>query len=433
MKKLLTLVVAVVLAFCAFGCAKDNDTVKLATKTNNVRVDALGDMSNVTIPSDFKIGLIALHDTASTYDANFINAFKEACDAMGLSNSQYLIETNIPETEDCLSAAVRLVNQGCKVIFADSFGHEGYMIQAAKENPNVQFCHATGTQAHTANLSNFHNAFASIYEGRFLAGIAAGEKLKEMNAAGKITSKNKDSNGNIKLGYVGAFTYAEVISGYTSWYLGVKTALEGTDLSVVMDVRFTGSWYDEAKEKESANYLINSGCAIISQHADSMGAPTACELAGVPNVSYNGSTEKHCPNTFIISSRINWAPYFKYIIAQTAKGEEIASDWCGTMKVGSVVLTEPGAAAASTTAAKIEEYKQKILSGQLQVFDTQKDNYITVNGQKLISQGADVDYDIKFTPDTEAIQDGCYNESIYRSAPTFDVKIDGITLVNSEF
>ncbi len=434
MKKLLTLVLAFVLALCAFaGCKKkESGEVKLEIKTNNVRVDSLGDLT-VEVPADFKIGLITLHGSSSTYDANFINAFNEACDAMGLSKDQRVITSDVPESEECLNAAETLVSAGCKVIFADSFGHEGFIMQAARKYPKVQFCHATGNQAHTAGLANFHNAFASIYEGRFLAGIAAGEKLKEMNAAGKITASNKDKDGNVKIGYVGAFTYAEVISGYTSWFLGVKTALEGTDMSVAMSVRFTGSWYDEAAEREAANALIADGCALISQHADSMGAPSACETKGVPNVSYNGSTEGSCPDTFIISSRINWAPYFKYIIHQGIKGEEIVADWCGTMKVGSVVLTAPGKAAAASTEAQIAKYAKMIEDGTLKVFDVTKDNYITVDGKKITSMGADVDVDENFTPDTEAIVGGCYNESIYRSAPTFDFKIDGITLLNSKF
>ncbi|MFR5782797.1 MAG: BMP family ABC transporter substrate-binding protein, partial [Oscillospiraceae bacterium] len=213
------------------------------------------------------------------------------------------MRTNVPEGQECYDAAAELADDGCNIVFADSFGHEDFMIQAAAV-PRVQFCHATGTKAHTEGLDNYHNAFASIYEGRYLAGIAAGMKLNEMIEAGEITEDQA------KMGYVGAYTYAEVISGYTSFYLGAKSVCP----SVTMDVTFTGSWYDETAEKEGANNLIAGGCVLISQHADSMGAPTACEVAGVPNVSYNGSTIDACPNTFIVSSRIDWAPYFEYMI-----------------------------------------------------------------------------------------------------------------------
>ena len=240
--------------------------------------------------SDFKIGFIFLHDENSTYDKNFLDAAEAATKELGLSEDQVIFKTNIPEGNECYEAAADLADQGCDVVFANSFGHEPYVLKAAKEFPEVEFCHATGTTAHTENVKNFHNAFASIYEGRYLAGIAAGMKLNEMIEAGKITPDQA------KMGYVGAFTYAEVISGYTSFYLGAKSVCP----SVTMEVQFTGSWYDEALEKEAATKLLSNKCVLISQHADSMGAPTACENAGVPTVSYNGSTEDACPHSLFL-------------------------------------------------------------------------------------------------------------------------------------
>ena len=212
--------------------------------------------------SDVKIGFIFLHDENSTYDLNFMNAAKEACEKLGV---EYVMKTNIPEGNECYEAAADLADSGCDIVFADSFGHEDYLIEAAKEFPEVQFCHATGTKAHTEGLDNYHNAFASIYEGRYLAGVAAGLKLNELIEAGAFTAEEA------KMGYVGAYTYAEVVSGYTSFYLGAKSVCP----TVTMDVTFTGSWYDETAEKEAANKLIEGGCKLISQHADSMGAPTA--------------------------------------------------------------------------------------------------------------------------------------------------------------
>ena len=369
--------------------------------------------------ADVKIGFICLHDENSTYDLNFINAAKEACEKAGI---EPIIKTGIPEGQECYDAAAELADAGCDIVFADSFGHEDYLIQAAKEFTDVEFCHATGTQAHTAGLKNFHNAFANIFQGRYLAGIAAGMKLNEMIEAGKITADKA------KMGYVGAFTYAEVISGYTSFYLGAKSVCP----TVTMDVTFTGSWYDETAEKEGANTLINNGCVLISQHADSMGAPTACETAGVPNVSYNGSTADACPNTFIVSSRINWEPYFTYIINCVANDEEIATDWTGTIATGSVELTDLGTAAVEGTKEAIDEAKAKITDGSLHVFDT---TTFTVEGKKLDSYMADVDTDADYTPDHEAIVDGYFNESGdgLRSAPFFNLQIDGINLLDQKF
>ena len=397
MKKLIALLLVLVMLFAFAGCGGD--------KTN--------------ADDKLTVGFIFLHDEQSTYDKNFMDAAKAACEDLGVN---YVQKTQIPESKDCYDAAVELIeSDGCDIIFADSFGHESFLIDAAKKYPDVQFCHATGTQAHTAGLKNFHNAFASIYEGRYLAGVAAGLKLNEMIEAGKITADKA------KMGYVGAFTFAEVMSGYTSFYLGAKSVCP----SVTMDVKFTGSWYDEQKEKEAANALIANGCVLISQHADSMGAPTACETANVPNVSYNGSTVAACPNTFIVSSRIDWTPYFKYMINCVDEGKAIDTDWTGTIETGSVVLTDINTkAAAAGTADKLAEVKAKLLDGSIKVFDTA--NW-TVNGEKLTSYKADVDTDTAFAKDTEVIENGIFYESKHRSAPYFDVRIDGITLLDEAY
>ena len=397
MKKIIALLLAMAMLFAFAGCGtKDKDA-----------------------DAGLKVGFIFLHDEQSTYDKNFMDAAKAACEEMGVAYAQ---KTQIPESKDCYDAAVELIEtDGCDIIFADSFGHESFLIEAAKEYPDVQFCHATGTQAHTANVKNFHNAFASIYEGRYLAGVAAGLKLNEMIESKKITADKA------KMGYVGAFTFAEVMSGYTSFYLGAKSVCP----TVTMDVKFTGSWYDEQKEKEAAQALIGNGCVLISQHADSMGAPTACETAGVPNVSYNGSTVAACPNTFIVSSRIDWTPYFKYMIECVQKGEEIATDWTGTIETGSVVLTDINEkAAAAGTKEKIADVKAKILDGSIKVFDTA--NW-TVGGKKLDSYLADVDSDAKLEKETEVIENGVFYESKHRSAPYFDAEIDGITLLDRNY
>ena len=373
-----------------------------------------------------KVGFIALHDSNSTYDKNFIDAIEAACEAKGV---ELVPKTNIPEDNTCYDAAADLVDQGCDVIFADSFGHEKFILQAAQEFPDVEFCHATGTQAHTAGVSNFHNAFAHIYQGRYLAGVAAGMKLVEMYENDELKDNNFDDDGNIKIGYVGAFPYAEVISGYTSFFLGAQSiAEEETDISISMEVTYTGSWFSETLEREGANTLIDNGAALISQHADSMGAPSACEEKNIPNVSYNGSTESSCPNTFIISSYVNWEPYFEYMIDCVMNGEEIVADWTGTLETGSVALTEIGAAAAEGTAEKIAEVTAQLEAGTLHVFDCSK---FTVNGEHLTSYMADVDTDDAFTPDHEAIENGVFYESKHRSAPYFDVRIDGITELNS--
>ncbi len=409
MKKFLAMLLALVMALSLVACGEKKD-------------DTQGNGDGDATAAKVKVGFITLHDENSTYDKNFIDAAKEACANLGLvENEDYFIKTNVGETEQCAEVAADLVDAGCNIIFADSFGHEPYMIEVAKANPEVQFCHSTGTRAHTEGLANYHNAFASIYEGRYLAGIAAGMKLNAMIDAGDIKAEEA------KMGYVGAFTYAEVVSGYTSFYLGAKSVCP----TVTMDVTFTGSWYDETLEKEGAEKLIQGGCKLISQHADSLGAPTACENAGVPNVSYNGSTQAACPNTYIISSRINWAPYYEYAIKAVMNGTAIDADWTGTLATNSVVLTDLNTTvAAEGTAEAIAAATEKLEKGEVHVFDC---STFTVKGEALTSYMADVNTDDAYTPDTEVVHDGYFSESEFRSAPYFDLQIDGINLLDTNF
>lgn len=415
MKKLLALLLAVVMiAVFAVGCgeAKQGEgdvlSIEQVEKTTPANITAIP-------KSELKVGFIFLHDQNSTYDKNFMDAANQVVTELGLTADQVIFKTNIEESDACYETAKELVNAGCDLIFADSFGHEPFLIKAAKEFPNVQFCHATGTRAQTELVPNYHNAFASIYEGRYLAGIAAGMKVKEMIDGGKITAEQA------KIGYVGAFPYAEVISGYTSFYLGVKSIIP----SATMDVKFTNSWFDIAAENTAAKALIQAGCVLISQHADSSGAPAACEELKVPNVAYNIDTSNIGPTTAIISSKISWAPYFKLIIETMINGGAIPTDYCATIENGGVQLTTLNTNnAASGTAEAIEAAKQKLVKKELKVFDT---NNFTVGGKKLETYLADVVDDGTFTPDSEAIKDGYFNESTLRSAPYFDLTIDGIT------
>ena len=395
MKKLISLVLAAVLAIACMGFAfAEGETAKV------------------------KLGVILLHDEDSTYDNNFINAAKEVEAELGI---ELVLRRNIDESNDCYEVACELAEDGCNIVFADSFGHETFMLEAAKEYPEVEFCHATGTMAHTAGLDNFHNAFASIYEGRFLAGVAAGMKINEIKAAGQLKGETP------LVGYVGAFTYAEVISGYTSFFLGVRSVCP----DATMKVQFTGSWYDEAEEANAAKALIAAGCDLISQHADSMGAPSVCEAANIPNVSYNGSTVEACPNTFIVASRIDWAPYLTFVCEKVAAGEKFDADYTGTIATGSVKITDINtAAAAPGTVEAVEAVKASLEDGSLKVFAT---DTFTVEGAALTSYLADVDTDDAYTPDTEVIIEGVFAESYFRSAPYFDITIDGIELLNTAF
>ncbi len=416
MKKVLALLLAVAMIFCFVGCGEtpNGDDPAKVLSIDEVELTKAATITAVA-KADLKVGFIFLHDANSTYDKNFMDAAEIACTNLGLTADQMLIKTGIPEGEECYTTAKELVNAGCQVIFADSFGHEPYMIKAAKEFPNVQFCHATGTRGKIEGVGNYHTAFAEIYKGRYLAGIAAGMKLNEMIAAGEFTAEEA------KMGYVGAFPYAEVISGYTSFYLGAKSVCP----TVKMDVQYTQSWFDIEKENSAAKALIAAGCKLISQHADSSGAPSACEAAGVPNVAYNVDTSNIGPNTAIISSKISWVPYMTMMLNAVIDGTSIPSDYCATLKEGAVQLTALTKNAAEGTQAAIDAAKAKLENDELRVFDT---NTFTVGGQKLTTYLADMVDLGDFVSDTEAIVDGRFIESEKRSAPYFNVIIDGITV-----
>ena len=432
MKKLLAALLAVIMVLSLTACGGNNDTTKApeadttkaAEDTTTAPEPDTTKAAEVTTEapaadySKIKIGFIFLHDPASsTYDNNFYQAALEVQKELGLSDDQVIFEWNVPEGPACYETAADMADKGCNIVVADSFGHESYIIQAAQEFPDVQFCHATGTKSRTQNLPNFHNAFASIYEGRFLAGVVAGLKLNEMIESGKIKAEEA------KIGYIGAFPYAEVVSGYTSFFLGARSVCP----TAFMEVTYTNSWFNIALEKEGALTLINDGCVLISQHADSEGAPKACEENGVPNVAYNVSTINLGPTTALISSKINWAPYYKLAINAVANGESFDTDWCGTIATGSVELTELNeAAAAPGTAEKLAEVKAQIEAGTLKVFDT---STWTLNGEHLTEYLADVIDNGDYVPETNVIVDGAFVESgeQFRSAPYFDIMIDGIT------
>ena len=359
-----------------------------------------------------KVGVIYIGDENEGYTAAHMDGIQQMIQNLGLSEDQVIEKTTIPEDESCYDAAVDLAEQGCGIIFANSFGHESYMIEAAKEYTDVQFCHATGFQAASSGLANMHNYFTAVYESRYVSGVVAGLKLNEMIDSGKITTDEA------KMGYVGAYPYAEVVSGYTSFYLGAKSICP----SVTMEVKYTNSWADMAGEYEVATQLIADGCVLISQHADTTGAPTACEEAGVPCVGYNVDMTSVAPNAALTSATINWGPYYTYAVQCVIDGTEIDIDWCqgyADDAVGISSLNEDVCAAG--TADKVDETVAAIKDGSLKVFDTATFSIGGESIEDLIAAGGDyamyVDY----------VSDGYFHESELISAPAFDLRIDGIT------
>lgn len=363
--------------------------------------------------SDIKVGVIYIGDENEGYTESHMKGIDEMQKELGLSDDQVIEKTTIPENEECYDAAADLASEGCNIIFSTSFGHEDFIIQAAKEYPDIQFCHATGCKAASSGLSNMHNYFTSIYEGRYTAGVVAGLKLNEMIDSGKIKADEA------KIGYVGAYPYAEVVSGYTAFYLGAKSVCE----SATMEVQYTNSWADMALEKETAEALVADKCVLISQHADTTGAATACEALKVPMVGYNVDMTSTAPNSALTSPTNNWGPYYTYAVKSVMEGKTIDTDWCKGFSDDSVRLTPLNEkVCAEGTDKKVEEVENAIKDGSLHVFDTSK--FTVNNGQTLedaIKAGGD------FKDFADYVSDGYFHESEKQSAPTFSVRIDGIT------
>ena len=394
MKKLIAVALVLVLALSLVACSSE---------TNNTQGN-----------KDVKIGVILVHDENTGYDEAHINGIKKALETCG-----------IPEDEKCHDAAIELVEAGCTHIFSDSYGHQAHMQQAATENPDVVFASMTGDTAALSGLKNFKNAFCNTYESRYVAGM----KLQELVNDGKVAADNMDENGNIKLGYVGAFPYAEVVSGYTAFFLGVQSIVP----NVVMDVLYTSSWFDPVAEGEAANTLMSRGCIIISQHADSTGAPSACQAAQeagttVYCVGYNIDMLPAAPTAALTSAQNDWSVYYTYAFNCALKGEDIATDWAKGYAEGANMISALGESCAEGTAEKVAEVEKGIKEGTLNVFDCSK---FTVGGETVTSFLA-IDTNGDFQGDEgEAITDGVFHESTLRSAPYFSLKIDGINELNN--
>ena len=364
---------------------------------------------------DFKVGVILVGDENEGYTYAHMEVIEAARVACGLEKDQIIYKYNIEENEACYQAAVDLVEQGCKIVFANSFAHESFLIQAAKEYPDVLFCHATGqTAAKQTDLKNIFNYFTAIYEARYVSGVVAGMKLKELMDNGTVTDPH--------VGYVGAYPYAEVVSGYTAFFLGIQSIVP----DAYMEVQYTNKWFDLTLEAEAANALMARGCVIIGQHADSTGAPSAIQAAhddgtypNVYSVGYNIDMLNVAPDVALTSPQNNWGAYYTYAIKTAMEGKEMQQDWCYGYIDEAVQISQLGTACAEGTQEAVAAVIEKIKNGELHVFDC---STFTVNGEHLTSYDKSYGFD-----GVELIWDGYFHESEVISAPLFDIRIDGIT------
>lgn len=431
MKKfiIVALVFSLVFAFAACG-AKETETPESVPAEPTAAPESTPTGEATASEADVKIGVILVHDENTGYDFAHIEGIQKAAAAVGIAEDQIIWKYNIAEDESCYDTAIDLVEQGCTHIFSDSYGHQSYMQQAASEVEDVTFVSMTGDQAALSELPNFKNAFNYTYESRYVSGVVAGMKLAELVEAGEIAGENMDADGNIKIGYIGAYPYAEVVSGYTGFYLGVKSVVE----NVVMDVTYTNSWYDPTAEAEAANALVSSGCIILSQHADSTGAPAACEAlieggTTVYCVGYNIDMLSVAPTAALTSAQNDWSVYYTYAMTAAVNGEEIMTDWAKGYSEGAVMISPLGESCAEGTDAKVAEVEAALKDESLNVFDT---SMFTVGGEEVTTYMA-IDTDGDWVGDTgEAIVDGVFQESTLRSAPYFGLRIDGITELNAQ-
>lgn len=385
---------------------------------------ACGDSTGKKSDGKVKVGLICIGDENDQgYTYNFIRGKEAATKALADKGieTEWVVKWNIGEDSSCEDANIELAEEGCDLIINNSFGFEPFMLKVAKDYPDIQFIACTNQASWGDDLENTHNAFASIYEGRYLAGIVAGMKMQEMIDNGEITADQA------VIGYVGAFSFAEVISGFTAYYLGAKSVCP----SATMKVQFVGSWSDATEEANAASALADLGCVIISQHSDNTTPATTAQTKGAFHTGYNNDMIAVAPEASLIGTRIDWAPYFTYAIEAVSKGESFDQDWCHGMDQGAVVMTPLNdKIAAPGTAEKLAEVEKALHDGKLQVFDT---STFTIGGEKLETAFA-LDTDGDFAPDSEeAVFDGAFHESHFQSAPYFALQIDGIEWLNVAF
>ena len=429
MKKYLALILALCLAFalCACGTTATQTTAAPTSAATTQPAETAAAAASIPV-ADLKIGVICVEDENSGYDYAHISGVLAAAKSLGIPEDQIIFKYNIGEDETCYDSCCDLAEQGCQLVITDSYGHQSYAQQAAAEYPDVTFVSMTGDTAALSGLANFKNAFCNTYESRYVSGVVAGMKLQELISDNKLSDKNYDADGNVKVGYVGAYPYAEVVSGYTSFFLGVRSIVK----NVVMDVQFTNSWYDPTAEAEAANALISDGCCIISQHADSTGAPGAVEAAldagtVVYCVGYNVDMTSVAPKAALTSAQNNWSVYYTYAFNCLLTGQTIATDWSQGYAQNAVMISRLGDSCAAGTADKVKEVEAAIADGTLNVFDC---STFTVGGQPVTSFLA-IDTTGDFVGDEgEAISNGVFHESTLRSAPYFSLAIDGITKLN---
>ncbi len=412
-KKIFALVLALAMALSLAACGQS--VGETSTATDSAASAAEGSEAVASTGEEapaaegaMKVGFVYIGDESEAYTANFIAAENAIKEQFG-DKVECIAKYNV--AEDSVEDPVReLCESGCEIIFTTSFGYGAVVKEIAQDYPDIQFCQATCADAAAEPIvENYHNYMGAIYQGRYVAGIVAGMKLQEMIDAGTITADQA------KIGYVAAFDYAEVISGYTAFLMGVRSIVP----EATMEVQYAGTWGDYDIEKTMATALIEDGCVIISQHSDTEGPAEACEDAKAKGtevycVAYNQDMTDIAPNTCLISSRQDYAPYEVAAVQAVMDGTEIARDeWAGFDK-GWVAMTELNTAiAAEGTQEKMDEAIAAFKDGSMKATDVFKGPYTATD---------------PYSNETIDLTDG-YEENATQSAPSFSYVINDIITV----
>lgn len=388
------------------------------------------------------VGAILIGDETEGYSEAHIKgieAAKKTLEAKGAKvNVSY--EKKVPEGNEVKTKVETLTSAGNNIVITNSYGHQDAFGEGQFDvtaHPTVDYISMTGDRACLSDAANYHNAFNATYQSRYIAGYVAGLKLEEMVNSNSIPAASLTANGDIKLGYVGAFNFAEVVSGYTGFFLGVQSVVP----NVVMDVKYVNSWWDHDAEKSAARDLIANGALIVSGHADSTGAPEACEEAyksgtTVFNVGYNVSMLEAAPSCSLTSATNDWSVYYTHAFFNKITGAAIEKDWSQGYENGAVAITKLNYKCFATSKDeldnKVKARAGQVRDGSVKVFDCSKwtvdgehldEYYITDSWSTVIgTQCIKTDNNCTFFDESNASQ--------VRSAPYFDVRIDGITELN---
>ena len=427
-KRIIALLVSLAVVMCA-----------LAACGSSSSGDSDSSDSGTEVQYTLNVGAILVGDETEAYTLAHMNGMEEAVEILAEEGIEVNLsyKKGIPESDEVETNAIDLIADGCTLIVTNSYGHQYYVDNVVESYPDVTVVAMTGDLAADSGYDNYYNAFTKVYEARYVSGVVAGLKLQELIEEGTLTEENMpdafDEDGNIKIGYVGAYSYAEVVSGYTAFFLGVQSVVE----NVTMIVKYTNSWYSEEREAAVAEYLMDEGCVIIGQHADSTGSPSAIQSRYNDDnslvcyaVGYNLDMIDAGEDVVLTSSSNNWAVYYTELFRAAATGEEIPQDWAEGYSEDAVEITTLNEnTVAEGTEEYVEEIIEQIKNGELYVFDT---STFTVDGETITSYTESYG----FEGNECIVQDGdtyYFDESTLRSAPYFDIRIDGITEIASDY